>query len=39
MLASSISNATGGSARYIAFAGDGSRAVITNEMGWVNFIH
>jgi len=31
--------ATGGSARYIAFAGDGSRAVITNEMGWVNFIH
>lgn len=31
--------ATGGSARYIAFSGDGSRAVITNEFGWVNFIH
>src|SRR5438552_13167727 len=31
--------ATGGSARYIAFAVDGSRAVITNELGWVNFIH
>jgi YVTN family beta-propeller protein len=30
--------ATGGSARYIAFDANGSRAVITNEMGWVNFI-
>ncbi len=31
--------ATGGSARYIAFTADGSSAVVTNEMGWVNFIH
>jgi YVTN family beta-propeller protein len=31
--------ATGGSPRYIAFDRTGTRAVIPNEMGWVNFIH
>jgi YVTN family beta-propeller protein len=30
---------TGGSPRYIAFDRNGTRAVIPNEMGWVNFIH
>lgn len=29
---------TGGNARYIAFTPSGSRAVIANEMGWVNFV-
>lgn len=29
---------TGGSPRYIAFNADGTRAVIPNEYGWVNFI-
>ena len=29
---------TGGSPRYIAFDGDGSRIVIPNESGWVDFI-
>jgi len=31
--------ATGGSARYIGFTADGSRAVIPNEGGWVNVLH
>jgi YVTN family beta-propeller protein len=31
--------ATGGSPRYIAFDRTGTRAVIPNEMGWVNFAH
>ena len=29
---------TGGSVRYIGFSPTGSRAVIANESGWVNFV-
>ena len=30
---------TGGSPRYIGFNASGTRAVVANELGWVNFIH
>jgi YVTN family beta-propeller protein len=30
---------TGGSPRYIGFNASGTRAVVANEFGWVNFIH